>query len=73
MELVTQVIRERTDLVRVQTSALLSSQTPAPDEYGNYFNVVTILTKGVGTNREQPLPSTPTEFRIPEFHDRLEM
>ena len=31
MELVTQVIRERTDLVRVQTSALLSSSTPAPE------------------------------------------
>ena len=72
MELVTEVIRERTDLVRVQTSALLSSPAPAPDECGSYFNKVTILTKGVGTNRELPLPLTPTEFTIPEFHDRLE-
>ena len=61
MELVTQVIRERTDLVRVQTSALLSSPTPASEECGSYFSKLTILIEGVGTNREQPLPLTPTD------------
>ena len=72
MELVTQVIRERTDLVGVQASAPLSSPPPVPDECGSYFNKLTLLTNGVGTNREQPLPSIPTEFKIPEFHFRVE-